>query len=405
MLISAPDHFKGYKALAFVIVFDMIITFSDWIKDNYVTLSSAKNNIAVCPPYFQSCLDYYFLDSTPYGYGQNILYMFLGTILFASLYFLYTEDYKKFAYFMSIPLLFKFMMLYIFTYLNTGNYNLLGLSMAMVLLYSKRKLYYLRILLIVFYLSAASIKLDKGYLTGGIFDSLQLGVPLFPHYMNSFLGILFLILCLISPILLFNKAKRIRVTYLVLLTLFHMYSIAVVGFRFPSLVIPTLWVIYFFEKDEFNYNIKTFFMEFIGPTVIIFTIILQSIPFIIKGDHVLTGEGYKFGYYMFLANYQCVSTVTTHNSNEEYKTYVSSSTKALYMCDPYIDYFRIKRSCDPGKVKNIEWTFDKSINGSPYMRIINIKNACKLEYSAFSHNDWIELTPKILEITPEKNSI
>lgn len=400
-------NYKGTTVyiLCFLFIFDLFQTFSNWAGNKYITLEYVSKNIAVCPPYFQSCVRYYFFDTIPMSYGQNILYMVLGIFLFLSLYFLYTKEYQKFLFFISIPFLYKIIYQYFLTYLIPGNYNVLGIFFGLVLLFSLYKVFYLRILLVVFYLCAAGIKVHTGYMTGSVFTSLSLGAPLVPRFLLPYAGIFFFLLCIIAPlVLLFAKNIRYRVIALVLLSGFHMYSISMVGFRYSLLLIPLLWLLFYFEKEEIVFEKK--YLQDYGAIVIILTmIILQVIPLFIKGDERMTGEGYRYGYYMYDGNHQCESHKKVYYKDGSTEEMNTKNITAMYSCDPYEEWFKINRFCRLQKVEKISWTYDHSLNGLPYRRIVVSENACTLKYTPFSHNEWIHEDGEQLTKEVIKNSI
>jgi hypothetical protein len=391
--------------LSFLFIFDLFQTFSRWINDNFTTLNYIKNNLAVCPPYFQDCLRYYFLDNTPVSYGQNILYMILGIFLFLALYFLYVKDYNKFLLFVSVPFLYKIFYQYFLTYLVPGNYNVLGIFFGLVLLFSTYKIFYLRVLLVSFYFCAAVVKIHEGYFTGSVFSSLNLGVPLIPNIFLSYVGILFFLLCIIAPVfLLFSKNKNTKLISLIMLTCFHLYSITMVSFRYPILIIPILWLLFYFEKEDFVLD-KKYLKDYFSIFIIGFMFSLQVIPLFIKGDERLTGEGYRYGYYMYDGNHQCESVKNIYFKDGANKIIKLENKIAMNSCDPYEEWFKIKRLCNPEKVEKVEWTYGHSLNGDKYKRIVNVENACLLNYKAFSHNKWINEKGEYTEKEVIKNSI
>jgi hypothetical protein len=85
---------------------------------------------------------------------------------------------------------------------------------------------------------------------------------------------------------------------------------------------------------------------------------------------------------------------------------VRTSASARSRCNPYTYWFTLKQYCEKKEnVDRIAWTFDHSINGDPFLRIVDEQNVCNLEYKPFSHNDWIKRhsdNPEIIG-TPARN--
>jgi hypothetical protein len=94
---------------------------------------------------------------------------------------------------------------------------------------------------------------------------------------------------------------------------------------------------------------------------------------------------------MFEANHQCISTRKIFSKEGKILEDVEKNNIANFRCDPYSFYFKIKQLCEKENVAKISWTFDHSINGHPYERIVDTENACLLKYKPFSHNDWIKM--------------
>src|SRR6185437_8868018 len=70
-----------------------------------------------------------------------------------------------------------------------------------------------------------------------------------------------------------------------------------------------------------------------------------------------------------------------------------SSDRAQDRCDPYTYWYTLNQMCqrDPS-IESVRWTFDHSVNGGPFYRIVDVPNACALTYKPFGHNAWI-ITP------------
>ena len=117
----------------------------------------------------------------------------------------------------------------------------------------------------------------------------------------------------------------------------------------------------------------------------------QLLPIIISGDEKLTMEGNKYGLYMFEANHQCVLNIQLHYRGGDTTSYKSSSISARQRCAPYRAWFNLRQVCERNtNVESIAFTYDHSINGGPFLRIVDEKDACQLTYKPFSHNVWIK---------------
>ena len=391
-------------ALCVLFVVDILISFNYFFSNVFLTRAAVDANKVVCPPYFKDCLFAYVLDAPPQGYSQNILFMIIGTFIFVALFFLYKKNFTYFSWFISVPLFFKIALIYFLTYLIPGNFHVFGIFFGLILLFSLYKIFFLRLLIVAFYLCASVVKIHEGYVTGTVFSSLALGAPIVPDTLLPYVGVGFFLMCSILPLFLLSTIAKVRLTALALLTIFHLYSITMVGFRYPILLLPILWLLFYFEEEKIVFQ-KQYLKDYVGVLIISLMVFLQFVPLFIQGDERLTGEGYRYGYYMYDGNHQCVSTKKVFFNNGETKDIVWENTKAMYACDPYEEWYKIQRWCDPKNVSKIAWTYDHSLNGALYRRIVNVENACGLLYHPFSHNAWINEQGEILQKSVIKNSI
>ena len=96
---------------------------------------------------------------------------------------------------------------------------------------------------------------------------------------------------------------------------------------------------------------------------------------------------------MFEANHQCISRISVRRTNGVEELQEDTSAIARNRCDPYRVWFRIQNQCtrEENSIDRIEWTFDHSINGGPFYRIVDERDACALTYKVLQHNEWIKV--------------
>jgi hypothetical protein len=178
-----------------------------------------------------------------------------------------------------------------------------------------------------------------------------------------------------------------------------------VGFRYPALCIPIIWLLFIFP-DYNKFSFKKIYHDKFSFIFIVLVIFAQSIPFWIAGDERISSEGEKYGFYMYTANRQCVKKIVVNFSDGTKEESDTEERRGMRRCDPYEDWFRIKQACQLEKVKNVEWDFNVSINGSYFYNLVDTKDACNLsEYQPFRHNQWINLKTQDKSIPVLKNSI
>jgi hypothetical protein len=179
---------------------------------------------------------------------------------------------------------------------------------------------------------------------------------------------------------------------------FHLYSGLLVAYHYPAMVLPTLLILF---GPLYTYTPAPLTRRAtLGWLLLLTMLCLQFIPRLIPGDEKLTMEGNKFGLFMFEANHQCISTEHIMFKNGSTTDTRDESDNARSRCDPYRYWFVINTLCQRNPtIASVAWTFDHSVDGGPFLRIVDVSNACTLHYSAFAHNNWIKTeydNPKIV---------
>ena len=134
---------------------------------------------------------------------------------------------------------------------------------------------------------------------------------------------------------------------------------------------------------------------FSGWVLVVVLFVFQSLPFVISGDQKITLEGNKYGLYMFEANHQCISVSQIFLKGGGFNERIRESESSRNRCDPYARWFQLNQIClrDPD-VESVAWTFDHSINGGPFYRIVDVQDACQLQYKPLEHNAWDQDSPR-----------
>jgi len=78
---------------------------------------------------------------------------------------------------------------------------------------------------------------------------------------------------------------------------------------------------------------------------------------------------------------------------------------AQHRCNPLFYMQKIQRACVDNPAYRYAWTFDHSINGGAFYRMVNEVDACSLQYSIIKKNPWIKYEASDLEFIgyPLKN--
>ncbi len=366
------------------------VTFFQWGQGYDITIEANKAGIFRCWSYFQSCGDYYFLHNLPYGYSQPILYVLLFGVMTLIVYLMWRKDWVLAHVLLWIPFLWKFVVMTFLTSNISGNFDYFDIAYTVILLLLPHKLFFLKIMLVSFYFLAATIKFDAGWVLGTYFTALNTGLPLFPNNTAPIFTNIVIGMQVVGTWFLLSSKKILRRGALIFFLCFHLYSGIIVHYRYLTTAIPSLLILFgpMYTQTKIPLDKKSIG----GWAFICCLFFLQFVPFMISGDHKMTLEGNRLGLYMFEANHQCVSKSVITFTDGRIVSQEAESATARQRCDPYKSWFRLKLQCERYiDVDHISWTFDHSINGGPFYRIVDVPDACAIEYKPFIHNEWIKL--------------
>ena len=188
---------------------------------------------------------------------------------------------------------------------------------------------------------------------------------------------------------LFSSHRILQRTALCFFIFFHLYSGILVEFRYPSNILPMLLIVF---GPWYRYQVWPRNTVSIIPWVFMVSLLLlQLSPRMIEGDEKMTLEGNKYGLYMFEANHQCIGHYEYRYPNGDVYNHVEAKPVARDRCNPYRRWFDINRRCERNPGLEISWVFNHSINGGPFVRIVEEENMCGLDYHPFAHNEWIKI--------------
>jgi len=370
--------------------------FNSWFYQNATTLDAYLDGSYICWPYFQSCEKFLFLRTLPEGYSQPFIYMLLFGLIFLSVYFALKKDWVR-AHMAIFPsFVWHAFTIFILTFGISGNYDYYLFFLAFILLFLPHKEFFLKLTLVLFYFTAATIKIHEGWVLGTYFSALKTGLPIFPDWSIPIWTNLVIFMQIVGAWFLLSANKFLQRTALVFFVAFHLYSGLLVGYRYPTTVLPSILILF---GPMFKYTPPPpFRSSVLGWILVVLIFVAQSISILIPGDVKMTMEGNKYGLYMFEANHQCISSTDIYYTDGSIQSIEKQSESSRSRCDPYSYWFRIKTACERDKeVESIAWTFDHSINGGTFVRIVDVEDACALKYKPFSHNEWI----KTIEDNPE----
>ena len=370
-----------------------LITFYRWTSSLAVTETAFLKVWHLCWPWFQDCGHWYFLEALPYGYSQTTLYMVLFAIMLLIVFLMWKREWMLAHILMVILFLWKVLVMFVLTYGISGNFDYYHIVFAFILLFLPLKLFFLKLTFVLFYFLSATIKIHEGWILGTYFSALQTGIPLFPDFTIPIWTNIVIFMQTLGAWFLLSSNKLLQRGALVYFVMFHLYSGTIVEYHYPLIVLPTLLILFgpWYKPESVPLGRKAL------PGFILLGIlfILQLSSVFIPGDEKITLEGNKYGMYMFEANHQCISNITFHQKSGTSTTELDESINARNRCDPYDYWFFINQVCkrESEDLERVTWTFDHSINGGPFYRIVETDDACGLEYHPWSHDKWIR-TPE-----------
>lgn len=387
--------------LYYIVLVSFFITFYGWVSSPAVSTRTFANGEHVCPPYFPSCGEWYFLLDAPWGYSQAVFYVALFIVLLAGAYAAWRQDWPNAHRALLLCYLWKLVWGFALTYGVMGNFDYYDLILATVWLLLPYKLYFARLLFVLMYFMASSAKIHEGWILGNYFTALLAGAPIFSDALIPYFTNLVIVMQMVGAWFLLSKQPVLRNAALIFFLLFHIYSGVIVQYRYIAISIPALLILFAplqaFRREVFTviaFNRNTL------PGYLLAVVLLgaQLFSTMIPGDQKKTLEGAFYGMYMFDANHQCISRTVEQLSDGRQRGGTSTSFMANRRCDPYREWFEIRTRCqrDPS-INSVAWTFDHAINGHPFERIVDTTDACKLDYDPLRHNAWIKLDGEAVE--------
>jgi hypothetical protein len=386
------DEISQSAALQWIFGASLLVflrTFFDWTSSHAFTLDTVARGMHVCWPYFRECGELSFLLALPEGYSQSALYMVFFGVMLLVVYFMYKKEWLLAHAALMVLFIWKVLAIFVFTRSLAANYEYYHLILTGILLLLPYKDFFLRIVFVLLYFLASTIKFHEGWILGTYFTSLQAGLPVFPDAIAPVIAGIVIFMQVIGAWFLLSKHPKLRIATLSYFVLFHLYSGILVEYRYPVAVLPPLLILFgLFPKTlrpPRGWNALP------GVLLIAALVSLQLFSMSTPRDQKMTLERNYFGLYMFEANHQCVTRITVvYPDGTAGEPTVYERAMARDRCDPYADWFRIKARCalSPGEAK-VSWQFDHSVNGGPFYRIVDSTDACALEYRTLGNNEWI----------------
>lgn len=370
-----------------------------FVFDFNSSLQPSPTTFRACWPHFPQCENLLHLPLPPdYSYGFLQAVVFLIVLLtFGSV----IRNKKKSALFFLLALtIYKTAFTFLWSFNTLHNFEYFHLLPTWAFLLSANyRIFNAQVMWAFCYFFSGFVKINEGWITGSYFSSLVNGLPLVPELgIPIFSNSVFFAETICGFLLLVPQARRWALTYW---TIFHLYSVIMVGFFYPARCFVMLWILFFVSPLQRGVLSKMLDIKVV--VLIGLMTFLQTLPLHFNENPQMTLRTEGYGFSMIDANFQCrfwINQVTS--SVQTLKYYESRSARGR--CAPRRLLEIVKPFCkDPGS-NNIQLILDQSLNGSPFRRIINEPNACGLKFEFWKENSWINERGPIVGY-PSRNGI
>jgi hypothetical protein len=383
------EHSPYLQTVFWSLFVGFFLSFDEWISSPAVLISNFQRGFHVCPPYFLNCGEYYFFEGWPNSYGQAIFYSALSGCLILSAAMALRKNWLAAQLWMAIPTLWKLVYFGLLTLQTHMNFEYFHAPVTLAFLFFPAKAILTRVVFVMVYLMAATVKFDDAWIAGTYFSSLKLGMPLVPDAVIPWVSNAVVLFEIFSPYLLFSRNRRTRWTALGLWTSFHLYSIIIVNFRYPAYCLPVLWALFAPDPPLFSPGWR----KAVPGALVVGLMLGLGAIYHLAGDDPFNSRTKKLGVAMLDANRQCTMSVVPYGPEGARPEMRLESSAAALRCDPYRYWFIIQHNCKTKGLQRVAWSMNVSINGEPFYEIIKNDNACELTFNSWRGNPWI-LTPE-----------
>ena len=242
--ISEIENSKILQWFFAYVIFIFFVTFLDWVDARSLTKEAVAGINYLCWSYFQSCGNLYFLSTLPYGYSYTTLYTFFLGLLILAAYLMFKKKWVIAHIILTLLFIWKFLMLFVLSRSFIGNYYYYSIILMLVLLFLPFKLFFLRLIFVILYFLASTVKIHEGWILGTNFSSLVTGLPLFHELSIPFFTNLVIILEMMGSWFLLSSNKYLQRLVFIYFIIFHFYSAILVQYLYPTVLLPALLILF-----------------------------------------------------------------------------------------------------------------------------------------------------------------
>ncbi len=329
-ILKNIDEIKNDKNLTW---YGFILCLTHLLSAYFFYPGLPKSDDIICWQFFENChsVSTFILNSLDYSL---LLYGFFSVI--CAVYFLLKKNQTAYILFFGLSA-FKFIV-HLSDYRFMGNYHYMSHVINFVFLLILNKKNMIKLMIVLFYMSAAMIKFNPDWLSGSAL--------LRPTFLKQpFLGLAcayVIFLELVISILLLSKQRKLFYFALFQISCFHIFSWHIVGYFYP-LIMFGLLALFFMNPASFEFpKNKT------NLTVLAIFILAQILPIYITGKNSSLSNEYRvYSLNMLDAYTVCETRMFIKNKNSVIE-YAPDFTKLAIRvhCDPVFVQQKVQKTCE-----------------------------------------------------------
>jgi len=375
-----------------------VITFVFWTASKDLPgLLAQRPHAAICWSFFEDC---WRLRPIPRALIHWALIVYCVLAVLGTLLFLGHRVWRRstdWAYAALVAMNLLKMAIFVLDYRLMGNYHYMLFIVSFAYLFWPNKALVCRYLIVGFYISAGSLKLNPEWLSGAAL--------LRPPFLTGWLGDmslayvvileLLLVLGLLStnPIILFATLAQFAI--------FHIYSWHIVGYFYPCIMFCLLGIfpLCFIDKldGDRSPGMRLLRLRLPRSTWLLLGLYAaaQIAPLLFPGDVALTGEGRIFALNMLDAKSECSLLLVTKEGNVHTEhAALRPGLGVRIRCDPLV-YFNtaqgLCRELGPGGDLDLSLVSRRETD-TFYQPVLSVTDFCskKLTYDTWFHNGWMD---------------
>ncbi len=381
--VQEINNSKILQNLFWALWLGSFICFYNWSDENF-----GAKNMGLCWPHFQDCNFLRFFDAFPQSYESVLFYTLIFVALSFQAFWMSQKKWHKAVFVASLVLVWQIYAFFFLSYSIPANYEYFHMSLSIVFLWSSHKEYFCKRVLILLYVLSVTLKWQESWTLATYFSPLTLGLPFFSKEALPIATNFVILLETLCPLLLTTGRKQ-RVVFWALMV-FHLYSIVLIGYRYPIHSMLPLWILFYPKQNHLSTQSSFGLKSSVGWLSLMFWFVWQLPHMYYSDENKWDLRAYKYGVGMFEANHQCFSQIRVLYKDGHEELSEDTSRAAQKRCQVYATFYFLKKQCqEDTNIERIEWLYAHSVNDSAMKKQVDTKNVCELNYNWPESNDWV----------------